>query len=69
MPDLVLSDLKMPRVNGFELLEWIRKKSDLRWMPVVVLTISEKIKDVEKVYRLGANSFLIKPVTGVLGSR
>ncbi len=61
LPCLVLLDLKMPRVNGFEVLQWIRQKSPFPYLPVVVLTVSEEVRDVSKAYALGANSFLIKP--------
>ncbi len=60
-PGIMLVDLKMPRVNGFELLKWVRTKSKFAHIPFVVLTVSEELKDVEKAYELGANSFLIKP--------
>jgi CheY-like chemotaxis protein len=62
LPDLVLLDLKMPRVNGFEVLEWIRKQPGLASLRVLVLTSSEQIRDVNEAYRLGANSFLVKPL-------
>ena len=62
LPGLMLVDLKMPRVNGFELLQFIRTKSKVPWMPVVVMTVSEDLKDVQKAYQLGAQSFLVKPI-------
>src|SRR6185503_2037849 len=58
LPDLLLLDLKMPRVNGFEVLRWIRSKPSLSSLRVIVLTSSERIKDVNEAYALGANSFL-----------
>ena len=61
IPGVVLADLKMPRVNGFELLDWIRRQSPFPHLPVIVLTLSEELKDVKRAYSLGANSFLIKP--------
>lgn len=61
-PGLMLVDLKMPRVNGFELLKWIRMRSNVAWMPVVVLTVSQELKDVREAYRCGAQSFLVKPI-------
>jgi CheY-like chemotaxis protein len=63
IPGLILVDLKMPRVNGFELVEWIRKSSNVSWIPVVMLTVSEEIRDVQRAYRIGAQSFLIKPIS------
>ena len=61
LPDLILLDLKMPKVDGFELLEWIRAQPTLRGLRIVVLTSSEEIYDVNKAYEMGANSFLVKP--------
>ena len=61
LPDLILLDLKMPKLDGFELLEWIRAQPALRALRVVVLTSSEDIYDINKAYELGANSFLVKP--------
>jgi len=61
LPDLLLLDLKMPRKNGFEVLEWIRSQDSLRAMRVVVLTTSSELQDVNRAYQLGANSFLVKP--------
>jgi CheY-like chemotaxis protein len=62
LPALLLLDLKMPRLDGFEVLEWIRKQPSLRALRVVVLTSSEDIFDVNRAYELGANSFLVKPL-------
>jgi CheY-like chemotaxis protein len=61
LPELVLLDLKMPKVDGFEVLRWIRSQRDLSGMRVVVLSSSESIRDVNLAYALGANSFLVKP--------
>ena len=61
LPWLVLLDLKMPRVDGFEVLTWIREQPGCKALVVVVLTSSEQIKDVNKAYALGANSFMVKP--------
>jgi CheY-like chemotaxis protein len=62
LPELLLLDLKMPRKNGFEVLEWVRSQPDLKVLPVVVLTSSEDVYDVSRAYQLGANSFLVKPI-------
>ena len=62
MPWLVLLDLKMPRADGFDVLKWIRQQPGCRSLIVVVLTSSEQIKDVNKAYALGANSFMVKPL-------
>ena len=61
MPILLLLDLKMPRTDGFEVLEWVRKQNDLRRLPVVVMTNSDEPRDVNRAYDLGANSFVKKP--------
>ena len=62
LPDLFLLDLKMPRKNGFDVLESIRTQPSLVQMRVVVLTTSEEIRDVNRAYMLGAASFLTKPL-------
>jgi len=61
-PDLVLLDLKMPKMDGLEVLRWLRLQPGFGAIPVVVLTASEDIRDVNKAYALGANSFLVKPL-------
>jgi CheY-like chemotaxis protein len=63
LPMLVLLDLKLPRKSGHEVLEWLRQQSTLRRLPVVVLTASSESSDVNRAYDLGANSYLVKPVT------
>ncbi len=62
LPDLVLLDLKLPRLSGFEVLEWIRNAGGLR-VPVVTFSNSSEARDVQMAYDLGANSFLRKPVS------
>jgi CheY-like chemotaxis protein len=62
LPDLVLLDLKMPRVDGFEVLQWVRQQPNLAALRVVVLTSSEDLHDVNRAYKLGANSFMVKPL-------
>jgi CheY-like chemotaxis protein len=62
IPTLVLLDLKMPRVNGFDVLAWVRGHRHLRAMPVVVLSSSNHDADVKRAYDLGANSYMVKPV-------
>lgn len=61
LPDLLLLDLKMPRVDGFEVLRWVREQPGFSALRVVVLTSSDQIRDVNTAYRLGANSFMVKP--------
>ena len=61
-PKLVLLDVKMPKVDGIEVLRQIRLDEALRVMPVVMLTSSAEERDVLDSYRLGANSYIVKPV-------
>ena len=63
LPRLILLDLKMPRLNGFDVLEWLRHHDKLRTMPVVVLSSSNHDADLKRAYELGVNSYLIKPVS------
>ncbi len=67
-PDVILLDLKMPRINGFEFLEWLRTKAPLplRFIPVVIMSSSALREDVDRAYALGANSYLVKPVQWAL---
>jgi CheY-like chemotaxis protein len=60
VPALFLLDLTLPLTDGFEVLRWMRSRPELRDLPVVVLTASDKIRDVNQAYRLGAYSFLVK---------
>jgi CheY-like chemotaxis protein len=62
LPGLVLLDIKMPGMDGFEVVKWIRSRSDLNPIAVVMLTSSDAIRDVNLAYQLGANSFLVKPL-------
>ncbi|MEX0899070.1 MAG: response regulator [Gammaproteobacteria bacterium] len=62
LPDLVLLDLKLPRLGGFEVLQRIRSEERTRLLPVVVLTSSSQDEDIVSSYRLGANSYVRKPV-------
>ena len=63
-PSIILLDLNMPRKDGREALAEIKADAELRRIPVVVLTTSSDEHDIRKVYDLGANSYIIKPVTG-----
>jgi CheY-like chemotaxis protein len=62
LPDLILLDLKMPKMDGFDVLAWLRNQPGIRATAVVALTASDQIRDVNKAYALGANSFLVKPL-------
>jgi len=61
LPDMVVLDLKMPLMNGLEVLEWIRNQSPQPAIPVVMLSGSGLEKDVEEAYRLGADGYFQKP--------
>ena len=60
--DLVISDVKMPRMDGIEVLEAIRKDEKLKTLPVVMLTSSREEPDLEKCYEMGVNAYVVKPV-------
>ena len=61
-PALVLLDLNLPRIDGFEVLRRIRAHERMRHLPVVVLTSSDEEPDVRKCYELGVNSYIRKPI-------
>jgi CheY-like chemotaxis protein len=61
MPAVVLLDLKMPLVNGFELLEWVRGHPELTRLPVVIFTSSPLPEDKARAKKLGANDYIEKP--------
>lgn len=61
-PDLILLDLRLPKVDGLEVLREIKQTENLRGIPVVVLTTSEAERDVAQAYKHHANSYLVKPV-------
>lgn len=59
-PSLVLLDLKMPRKDGFEVLEWVRAQPEFKTLPVAILTSSQELRDIGRATALGATSFLTK---------
>jgi CheY-like chemotaxis protein len=61
-PILMLLDLKLPRKSGLEVLEWMKRTSQLKRLPIVMLTSSQEEKQVNRAYDLGVNSYLTKPV-------
>lgn len=74
-PDLILLDINLPKVNGFEVLQQIRSHPEIAMIPVIMLTASVREEDVLRAYQAGANSYIQKPlvfdtflrVLGVLG--
>jgi CheY-like chemotaxis protein len=60
-PDVVLLDLRLPRLDGHEVLRRLKADDDLRGIPVIVLTTSQAERDLDEAYREHANSYLIKP--------
>jgi two-component system response regulator len=62
MPAVVLLDLKLPRIDGLEVLRRIRADERTRLLPVVILTTSKEQQDIYEAYSLGANSYIRKPV-------
>lgn len=61
-PAVMLLDLKLPKVNGLEVLQKIRSDEQLKMIPVVVLTSSHEEKDMMRSYQLGVNAYVVKPV-------
>ena len=61
-PGFVLLDLKMPKLDGFNVLKEIKKDSGLRSIPIIILTTSERDEDISQAYALGCNSYIVKPV-------
>ena len=60
LPDLLLLDLHMPKLDGFEVLNWVRNHPTLHSLRIVVLTTSDQAIDIDRAYELGANSFVVK---------
>lgn len=63
IPSVLFLDLRMPKVNGFEVLRWIKTQPHLKDMLIVILTHNHEVKTVNEAYTLGAHSFLIKPLS------
>ena len=63
LPSLIFLDLKLPFVQGFQVLEWINQQPSLKQIPVVILTSSSEQSDRDRAQALGARSFLVKPPT------
>lgn len=63
LPDIILLDINIPKVDGYEILKNIRSDAEFRHVPVVMLSTSIASSDIRKAYRLGANSFITKSVS------
>ena len=62
VPQVILLDLKLPKIDGLEVLRRIRESEQHRMLPVVVLTSSQEERDISECYKLGVNSYVVKPV-------
>ncbi len=62
LPKLIVMDIKMPRLTGFEVLEWVKRDAPLRRIPVVIVSSSDNPSDINRAYELGANAYMVKPV-------
>ena len=62
LPAVLLLDLNMPKLNGFEVLAWVRAQPVLKRLSIIVLTSSSRREDVERAFDVGASSYLVKPV-------
>ena len=62
VPRVILLDIAMPRIDGIEVLKQVRASEDTKLIPVVIMTSSKEEQDIIKSYKLGANSFVVKPV-------
>lgn len=62
IPKVILLDLKMPKINGIQVLQRIKSDERTKKIPVIVLTSSKEDPDIQECYRLGANSYVVKPV-------
>ena len=61
VPNIILTDIKMPRMGGFEFLQWLRKHPECSVIPTIVMSSSAQETDVRKAYQLGANAYIRKP--------
>lgn len=62
LPRLIITDLKMPRMGGIDLLEWMSAREEFRLIPTIVLTSSNNQEDIARAYEHGAKGYIIKPV-------
>ena len=61
-PDFLLLDINLPRLNGLEVLSWIRRESPFKDLPVVILTQSDRQTDIDQAHQLGADAYFMKPI-------
>ncbi|MBD2441024.1 response regulator [Nostoc sp. FACHB-110] len=61
LPNLILTDIKMPRMNGLELLAWIKQQPEFANLPVIMLSSSGEIEDINQATVLGASSYIVRP--------
>jgi CheY-like chemotaxis protein len=62
-PEVLLLDLKMPRMTGLELLAWISEHPEYKVIPTIIMTSSRQELDIENAYKLGANTYMTKPIS------
>ena len=60
-PSVMFIDIKMPRVSGFEVLQWLKDHQECKVIPTIVFSSSEQPEDIERAYQLGANAYFVKP--------
>ena len=63
LPGILLLDLKMPRVSGFEVMQWLQTQPQFKKLLIIILSGHNELREVQQAYKLGAHSFLIKPCT------
>lgn len=61
-PDFIMLDIKMPKLNGIEVLKQIRSDQNFKYIPIIMVTSSREERDVIECYKWGANSYIVKPV-------
>lgn len=62
LPVVMLLDLNMPKVNGFDVLAWVRSQPKLKRLPIIIVTASMRDTDADRAFDLGATGFLVKPI-------
>lgn len=62
LPKVILLDLKLPKISGFEVLKSLRENKKTRLIPVVIVTSSQEKSDIDEAYKLGVNSYVVKPL-------